>query len=58
MRTQLMIISNTQYEIESDGKVGISLTAVITILGSLFMSLGLTGTSVGGTGMVYRETDR
>ena len=27
-------------------KVGISLTAVITILGSLFMSLGLTGLTV------------
>ncbi|XP_023324574.1 sterol regulatory element-binding protein cleavage-activating protein [Eurytemora carolleeae] len=34
-------------------KVGIALTAVITILGSLFMSLGLTGQSLGGTGYVY-----
>jgi len=34
-------------------KVGIALTAVITILGSLFMSLGLTGLSLGGNGYVY-----
>ena len=33
-------------------KVGIALTAVITILGSLFMSLGLTGLSFGGRGFV------
>jgi hypothetical protein len=30
-------------------KVGISLTAVITILGSLFMSLGLTGIALSHT---------
>jgi len=34
-------------------KVGIALTAVITILGSLFMSLGLTGLSLGGNGYIY-----
>jgi len=34
-------------------KAGIALTAVITILGSLFMSLGLTGLSLGGNGYVY-----
>lgn len=36
-----------------NSKFGIALTAVITILGSLFMSLGLTGLSLGGTGYVY-----
>ena len=36
-----------------NSKLGIALTAVITVLGSLFMSLGLTGLSLGGSGFVY-----
>ena len=36
-----------------NSKFGIALTAVITVLGSLFMSLGLTGLSLGGSGYVY-----
>ena len=36
-----------------NSKFGIALTAVITVLGSLFMSLGLTGLSLGGAGHVY-----